>query len=29
LNIIGVLINFFTVGAYAWFLRKEKECAAV
>jgi MtN3 and saliva related transmembrane protein len=24
-NLIGVCINFFTVGAYAWFLRREKE----
>src|ERR1700747_711854 len=24
-NLIGVCINFFTVGAYAYFLRKEKE----
>jgi MtN3 and saliva related transmembrane protein len=28
-NLIGVCINFFTVGAYAYFLRKEKERAAV
>lgn len=28
-NLIGVGINFFTVGAYAWFLRREKEHAAV
>lgn len=28
-NLIGVLINFFTVGAYAWFNRREKEHAAV
>ena len=28
-NLIGVCINFFTVGAYAWFLRREKEHAAV
>jgi MtN3 and saliva related transmembrane protein len=26
-NLIGVCINFFTVGAYAYFLRKEKERA--
>jgi MtN3 and saliva related transmembrane protein len=24
-NVIGVLINFFSVGAYTYFLRKEKE----
>jgi MtN3 and saliva related transmembrane protein len=24
-NLIGVLINFFSVGAYSYFLRKEKE----
>ena len=24
-NVIGVLINFFSVGAYSYFLRKEKE----
>ena len=24
-NVIAVLINFMTMGAYAYFLRKEKE----
>jgi len=24
-NVIGVLINFFSVGAYSYFLRREKE----
>jgi uncharacterized protein with PQ loop repeat len=27
-NVIGVLINFFSVGAYSYFLRKEKAQAA-
>ena len=27
-NLIGVCINFFTVGAYSWFLRREKDRAA-
>lgn len=27
-NVIGVLINFFSVGAYSYFLRKEKARAA-
>jgi MtN3 and saliva related transmembrane protein len=27
-NVIAVLINFLTVGAYAYFLRKEKESRA-
>jgi uncharacterized protein with PQ loop repeat len=27
-NVIAVLINFLTVGAYAYFVRKEKEAAA-
>jgi len=26
-NVIGVLINFFSVGAYVYFLRKEKDRA--
>src|SRR5580704_153326 len=28
-NVIGVLINFFSVGAYSYFLRKEKTRAAI
>ena len=27
-NLIGVCINLFSVGAYAWFLRREKEHGA-
>jgi MtN3 and saliva related transmembrane protein len=28
-NVIGVLINFFSVGAYSYFLRKEKTREAI
>ena len=28
-NVIGVLINFFSVGAYSYFLRKENTRAAI